>query len=384
MSDLAPPPTRVPWPWGFLGMLALMLAAERFVARHEHDLFLKVDHWTWRQSGRLADTTSPNPRIVCLGDSLVQVGIASPIIESQTGRRTCNLAISGGQAVSTYLLLRRALEAGVAPDAVLVDFFPRLLEASPLEGADPWSSLAGMAECADLAWTARRPVFFARVAAARLLPAVRARDAIRENLRAALGGQSSDDAHHVPPALVRNLHVNRGGVLCPPNPGRGGDVDDWARRHFPPSWTCHPVNELYLRRFLALAQARRIPVFWLLPPIEPGLQARCEASGFDARHESFVRAVVADCPNVTVLDGRRAGYDRRVFFDPHHLGRTGAAVFSDDVARAVRTSLERRPASARPRWVDLPRYREAPIDVPLEDIEQSRWALRTEKAQRRR
>jgi hypothetical protein len=366
-------------------MLALMLAVERFAARHEHDLFLTIDHWNWRQTSRQAGSRPDRqPRILCLGDSQVQVGVASAIVESQTGRKVSNLAISGGQAASSYFLLRRALGAGEAPDAILVDFFPRLLQASPLEGVDPWTSLTRVGECADLAWTARDPGFFARVALGRILPTVRARDAIRRNLSAALRGERNDDRQHVPAALRRNLARNGGGVLCPAQPGRTEDLDAWSRRNFPAEWTCHPVNRAYLRRFLALASSRKIPVFWLLPPVEPALQVRCEASGFDARHEAFVRDVRAEFPEVTVLDARRSAYDRSVFFDPHHLAREGAAAYSADLAREVRLALDAR--ASGPGWVELPAYRPAPVELggPLEDLEQSRVALRARRAGLRR
>src|SRR4051794_24059545 len=99
-------------PWGLLGMLAVVLAVEAFAAHHEDDLFLRVDAWSWKQTGRRAERAGIKSRVVCLGDSLVQVGVAPPIIEKYTGLSTCNLAISGGQPASSYYLLRRVLAAG--------------------------------------------------------------------------------------------------------------------------------------------------------------------------------------------------------------------------------------------------------------------------------
>lgn len=382
MSQNDPSPIRVSLPWGLLGMLALIVAVERFAARHENDLFLKIEHWTWRQIGRLADSPPGAPRIVCLGDSLVQVGIAAPIVEERTGRITYNMAISGGPVVASYLLLRRAVESGGSPEAVVLDCFPRLLEADPLDGSDPWSSIASVAECADLAWSARRPAFLARTVVAKAVPTVRMRYEIRGAVVAALRGEPMGARQFVPPSLVRNLRVNRGGVLCPPHQDRIANLDDWASRNCPPAWTCHPVNRLYLERLLTLTTERRIPVFWLLPPYEPELQARCESSGFDSRHDAFVWRVAADYPNVTVVDGRRSGCGPDDFLDPHHLARSGAAAFSTGVAGVVAAALESPPKAAR--WVSLPADQARRIDVPLEDLEQSKLAVRSELAVRRR
>ncbi|AGA26241.1 hypothetical protein [Singulisphaera acidiphila] len=367
-------------PWGLLGMFALVLAFEAFAAAHQNNLFLKIDAWTWKQTGRRAERPGSKARIVCLGDSLVQVGVASPIIEKHAGLSTCNLAISGGQAASSYFLLRRVLEAGGRPDSLVLDFFPRHLQSSPLVGLDPWIDLTTFAEVVDLARAGRDAEFLGRVALAKILPTVRSRPEIRGTILAALNGEDRSDRHHVPPSLRRNIEVNRGGLLCPSTPTRHEDLEAWSKTYFPTNWSCHPVNDVYVRRLLALAASRGIRVFWLLPPIQPVLQQRCERNGFDARHLDFVRGFQAEFPNVTVLDGRHANYDPDVFFDPHHLARDGAAVFSFDVAMTLRRSIHS--DRALPRWVDLPSYGKRRIDGPLEDVEQSRVAAKLERAKR--
>lgn len=361
-------------------MLALVFAVEVFVAKHQSDIFLKIDAWTWRQTGRRAERMDSKPGIVCLGDSLVQVGVASPILERYAGRSACNLAISGGQAASSYFMLRRVLAAGGRPEALVLDVFPRHLQATPLVALDPWTDLATWDEVLDLAWTGRDADFLGRIALAKFLPTIRVRPEIRGAVLAALGGEDRTDRHHVPPSLRRNLEVNRGGLLCPASPAAQKDLDAWSNTYFPADWACHPVHALYLRRLLNLAALGGIPVFWLLPPIQPALQQRCEQSGFDARHLAFVRSMQAEFANVTVLDGRHATYAPDVFFDPHHLARDGAAVFSFDVAMMVRRSIDR--PRTRPRWLELPPFGERRIDGPLEDVEQSRVAAKLERAKR--
>lgn len=377
-ANLRPCPRSLPW--GLLGMIAVVIAVESFAARHENGLFLRIDAWSWKQTGKRAERAALKSRVVCLGDSLVQVGVASPIIETETGLSTCNLAISGGQAASSYFLLRRVLDAGGRPDALVLDFFPRHLQSSPLLGLDPWVSLTRLGEVIDLARTGRDVEFLGRVALAKILPTVRLRPEVRANVLAALRGEDQGDKHHVPPFLRRNMEVNRGGLLCPSTPALDKDLNAWSKTYFPARWSCHPIHERYIERLLSLAESRRIRVFWLLPPLQPALQERCERSGFDARHVEFVRRYQARYANVTVLDGRHARYDPRVFFDPHHLARDGAAIFSTDVASTVRRGIESDPPL--PHWVDLPSFGERPIDGPLEDVEQSRVAVKLERAKR--
>jgi hypothetical protein len=76
---------------------------------------------------------------------------------------------------------------------------------------------------------------------------------------------------------------------------------------------------------------------------------------------------------VIVLDGRRSGYDRRVFSDNPHLDRHGATTLSTDVAAVIRRSFAH--PSAVPRWVVLPAYRDLATDFPVEDLAQSQAAL---------
>lgn len=369
-------------PWGLMGMLALVLVVEGFAARHQRDRFLNIDDWTWRQIGRLATAPAHEPRIVCLGDSLVQVGVAAPIIEKRTGHKTYNLALSGGHAAASYFLLKRVLASGPKPAALLVDFFPRHLQADPTLTLDPWRSLATTGESLDLAWSARNARFLGCVTTARLIPSLGLRDAIRSNVQGALAGDELADRQHVPPFLRRNIRLNGGGVLCPGKDDAAGgeDLAGWTRRYFDPRWSCHPTSRRYVERTLELAEARGIPVFWLLPPIRGEVQAECERSGFDARHLAFVRSVQTRHRNVTVIDGRHSGYRSEFFFDPHHLDRDGAAAYSAEVSETVRRVLGGDPLVAR--WVDLPAYRERPIDVPLEDLEQSKLALSHARARR--
>lgn len=127
MAGSPPTSMRSRLPRGLLGMMILVVAAEHFVARHVDDLYLNVSLWNWRRTSEIGRQMGPRAKVLCFGDSLTKSGLAAPIIESRTGRDTLNLALNGGQAPGSYFMFRRALESGGQPDAVLVNFMPRLL-----------------------------------------------------------------------------------------------------------------------------------------------------------------------------------------------------------------------------------------------------------------
>jgi len=363
-------------PLGLLGMLLCIVLIERFVARHEADHFLKMDSWTWNQTAKRAVREARDAGLICLGDSLVQVGIAPILIEARTGLVTNNLALSGGQPASSYFLLRRVLEAGGEPKAVLIDFFPKHLQVSPTVSLDPWTSIAQSRELFDLARQSGDTDFLGRALWSRWVPSSRARPEVRNAILAALREENRRDRQHVPPYWRRNLQVNQGGVLCPPpEEAQTTDLVGWTKRYFPADWECDPVNERYIRRLLRLAESRKIQVYWLLPPMQPALQSRVAQNGLDAKYVAFVQRIRADFPGLTVIDGRHANYDPAVFFDPHHLARTGAAVLSHDIALILHERLSQ---STPPRnnWVSLPGYGPRRIGEPLEDVNQSRTLLR--------
>ena len=136
-------------PLGLLGMLGLVFAVEVCVGSHDLDL-MTPQEWCWRLSGMDATRRSPGCEVLCFGDSLVQGGIAPQLIEGRTGRRAFNFAVGGGQAPSSYFLLRRALESGARPAAVLVDFFPSLLGLGPRHNLPHWPHLLDTRECLEL------------------------------------------------------------------------------------------------------------------------------------------------------------------------------------------------------------------------------------------
>jgi hypothetical protein len=128
-----------------------------------------------------------------------------------------------------------------------------------------------------------------------------------------------------------------------------------------------------MERFLALAESRQIPVFWLLTPVCPTIQAKGEATGAAERHARFVREVQRRHPSITVVDGRRSAYPERVLDDSIHLAHPGAAVFTEDLANVIARTLDG--GQSEPKWVRMPRFRDRSIEFRHEDLAESRKAL---------
>ncbi|MFO0950344.1 MAG: hypothetical protein U0835_04190 [Isosphaeraceae bacterium] len=361
-------------PAGLLGMLVLVVAAEAAFARHEMDL-KTAWFWEWRVIGRAAQQEAAESDVICFGDSLVNHGLLPPVLESRLGRPTYNLALSGGQSTTSYLQLRRVLEAGGKPSAVIVDFFPLLLNHTYRESTPRWPDLLTTRECLELAWEFQDPTFLTRTMLARAFVSVRVRDGCRTVVRAALTGDAEDRRAEAL-AWRRNWRRNRGSSVFQPvaRPNLARDLDEWFREAFrEPDW-CAPYHAAYLRRFLDLAASRDIPVFWLVPPIHPEAQRRFDDGGIEIRYDRLLRSALARYPNLVVIDGRRSGYAGSVFVDQAHLDRRGASLLSHDVATIVARSLggERPPQ----RWQPLPAFRPLALDEGIEDVSQSRRVVR--------
>ena len=105
-------------PWGFLGMLGLVMAIEWTLAGHDLD-FTAPWHWDWRVIGKAA--TRPDrvkdKELLFFGDSLVKFGLMPKVIQQGTGKTAYNFALHTGQTSSSYFMLRRTLRAGARPSA---------------------------------------------------------------------------------------------------------------------------------------------------------------------------------------------------------------------------------------------------------------------------
>jgi hypothetical protein len=357
-------------PLGLLGMIALVGSLESSVARFSVQ-FLDLTSATWRMSADAARCDAVDSAVLCFGDSLLKFGLVPEVIEQQTRKRTYNLAVNAGRTPASFFLLRRALEAGATPAAVLIDVEPNILAQDPLRNAELWAELAETRDYLELAWTARDPRFLARTCLARMLPSLRFRFPIRLAVLALVRGEARHDEFA---SLRRNCDRNRGALVMPHDVRTPVAVMPPNGIFYPTGWRCNRLNGHYLRKFFKLANARGIPVFLVVTPYTPPIQELREQLGQDAEITRFTASLRSSFPESTVLDARRSGYDSALFWDGMvHLDARGAVALSAEVAGVLKRHFA---TGKRSGWVDLPPYRDPESAYPVEDIEQSATALR--------
>ena len=363
-------------PWGLLGMLGLLLGIEWTLSGHDLD-YTAPWHWDWRTTGKLTAKKQAKADILLFGDSLMKFGVMPKVLSDRSGRTAYNFALHTGQTSSSYFMLRRVLEAGNRPQVVILDLTQHMFNLPPQENTRLWPELLTPAECLDLAWTMRDVEFATSVLLGGLVPSVKERHDIRAAVFATMSGQPSASWRERLPMYRRNWKKNDGAQLMPDGETPPIDPLHWERTLYP-TWTPNPVNVAYLNRFLQLAQDHHIPVIWVLNPMQPTLQARLEASGYDAACTRFTRAVADRFPGLIVVDARHSGFEAFEFNDGIHLKRPGALRLS-----AALGDLLRKPMVGG-RWVHLEAGRPRSVEYPLEDVLQSAIALQADAANARR
>ena len=359
-------------PAGLLGMLALLFVCESFLARQ----WLAIGErraLAWRFAAESTSEAAIMAEVVGLGDSLIKLGVVPAILERRLGMRAFNLALPGGQASSTYFVLSRLLEAGGKPKIIVVDFHPNLLAAAPRFNTEVWPELVSPWEAIEIGLAARDPDLMLSNLLRLALPSLKDRDGLREAIPALLDGGPPPrlETHRM---MLRNWRANQGGHLAAPGlvaaEDEGlGDGDGKSR-----IWKPHRANAEFLRRFLDLANARGIAVFWILPPAMSHWEARRREIGIEAPYRDYIEGLREQYPRLVVIDGEGSGYPADVFRDVTHLHRKGAAILTSEVAEVLAAALE--DAERGPRVVALPPYRERPEPMPLEDLDESLRVVR--------
>ena len=360
-------------PWGLVGMIALVAAVEGLIHAGSMGLY-DVDEWAFRWTARAASRGANGAEVVVFGDSLAKLGVVPSVLAERTGKRAFNLALSGSQSTTSYFLLKRVLDSGAKPEAIVVDFNPPLLRVGPRHILNRWGAMLGPVEAAELAWWSGDSDLFGEVATQHLLPSMRGKSTIRANILDALANRPVTNLAKNKMA-VRNWKQNEGAQLMVGSYGvdhlTDADVEN-LRTGYYPEWRCHPANVRGIDRFLDLATRNKIRVFWLLPPMLPALHDKLASSGIDARHEAFIRSWQAKYPDLVVLDARKTVDPLVAFWDPQHLSICGASSFSKVLGDALRGSIEG-PTVAR--WVAMPGVPLGPLPPGVEDIDQSRLAV---------
>ncbi len=389
LTEVPPTGRRRCLPIGLIGMLAVIAVVESGLGRLDRAL-TPLGSACWREAGEAAGSVAVGADVLCLGDSLIKIGVMPVLIEERLGLSAYNLAVFGGTSQASFVLLRRALDSGARPRAIVIDAEASLLMwNSPRTNFREWSELGRVRDIVEIAIAERDPGFLLLYAIQRGLHSARLRPEIRSAIVAVLVRKPPRIGPSELDVLQQQTSTNRGGFL---NPFRAGKVHDTTQPdgevptvdlalYYPPNWAPRQQNAHYLERFLRLAESRGIDVFFVLPPIDPGLQAELERRGVAENPIKVVRYLSRRFPRLTVVDGRHAGYLRGNFIDPQHLDRAGATSFSRGLARVIGDRLSS--TGDRSRWVALPNHHGPDDDPRLEDSNQSRVVLQGLGAVRR-
>jgi hypothetical protein len=362
-------------PVGLLGMLLLVGMIERQVGRNElHFTLAEAENWKFSERQARRQTTPGS--ILCFGTSLVKDGLLPRIIESRTGRTSYNLAAMGGHMPTSYYLLKRSLESGARPSAILVDCqdgpVPIADAAKPADAIRlnlrNWPGVLTLLEVGEFSWRARNASLLTDYVVSGLLPSAKMRHEIRTSIQACLRNEEASSLKLMV-ATYGNWTANRGTFVLPPK-----GTDDEEATSIPPSplprdqFLPNALSQTYTRRFLELAAAHQIRVFWLLPPVSSHAQRERDGAGLSAYFTSRAALIQREYPWVTVIDSRRAAYPARAFHDKVHLNRLGAVAYTSAIAEVVEQAMKR-PGDSR--WISAPEYQAAPERIAVEDINES-------------
>ena len=338
-------------------MLVLIALGEVWIGRVEPGL-IGIEPWDWRRTGQAAtrSTEVRHAEVLCFGDSLVKLGVQPRFLADGLGGdcQAYNLALCAGRAPASYFLLRRVLEAGAKPSAIVVDFNDTFLAEPPALTLRLYSELLRPDETLELAQVIGRSHFAAEVFTSQALRVVQNRFEIRQAIFSTFFGQPETAQKRATAHAMRvNWRRNLGAQVMPKVVNhQSTDPVDWAWVQ-PTGWLPDPSNVTYLDAFFRLAESHQIPVFWLLPPLQPGYTARRDQINAAASYDVFVAATQAKFPNLTVVDGRHAGYDASVFIDMAHLDRDGSTQLSHALGAVLAEQLAH---PAAPRVVALPAF----------------------------
>jgi hypothetical protein len=319
-----------------IGLVGALLAAAAFelwlsTRRHEFTPMLPAAfHYAYDRAGQVQ-----GHKVLLFGDSQVKHGI-DPRAISQTHGPTFNLACNGARPIVSWALLKRALDAGARPDAVVVDFQTTLLQ------QDPTNDVAGLAEVLSvpdawrLAHRARQPVLFAQLMAHRL-PSLSGRDRLRGAACDLLSGRRLVPEGKGCLAAYQAWDAQDGANLWEqPHPRlEDGRFFDEAQAEFFGEWFCHPLNAVYVNDFLRLAESRGIPVYWVAFPTRQRLREWSDRLGNTGKLTTMLRSAAARYPNLTVVDARDIGYADDLFMDGGHLLRPGSERLSRRLADLI-------------------------------------------------
>ncbi len=322
-SYRAPGPRRLPL--GLFGMSILVFVIEGRVDSHGLDLST-VPLLNARYAAARASRIELNGKVVFLGDSQVKFGVDPREFESHSGRAAVNLAIAGSPPPASYFLLRRILDRGARPSAILLG---HMTFAGDLEIQSPlFHEFVRFSEALDLSTSTRDPQLLARLMLPRYLPSIKDRHAIRTaTLNALLLRPQTTRLR--PARHVALWDSASGAELMEPNPAYNGGMEpDKKDTLYGQPWKVSGLYAHDFHRLVDLAEKHGIPVYWVVFPIVPEAQSLRDQLGHDLAHTQNLRALQKRHRTLVILDARHAHFTSDEFYDSCHLNRRGAAHIS--------------------------------------------------------
>ena len=351
---------RQSFPTGMLAALAMIAGLEFRAFRPRTDLATFIAA-SWIDASRASRTDAvTSADVLFLGDSQIKGGLIPSAFAKHGSLRAYNLATIGGQPAASLALLKRALDSGAKPKAIVFGFYPGLLASDSGINVRQWPELLGLSACVELLRIRGDFGFAAPLLSRCLLPSLRRRDEIRVAVFAMATG-TVDPGKEKALAYLRNWRLHSGAQALAANPdfrddpvapqGEPGRSSNRARS----KWSAKNEHLISLRAMLALADSRGIATFWLLPTNSPGLQTFRRDNGLETAFLQLVHDVQHEYPKVTILDPTRILNSTSVFSDACHLARNGALALSLATAATVKSRLacERVDNDSSSRWVVL-------------------------------
>jgi hypothetical protein len=333
-----------PVPVAALAFILCAIAIEVFVQTH-HDWVADLAAWQWETKRTLMDEGALDGEVAIFGTSVLFHGIDPTVANVDTdGGKAVNLALNGMMLQHQTQLLRDRLASAHPPSVLLLEFRHVMVERdSWIRGPyfRLWASFGEFAESRFYYWN---PPLALTFATNRSLASFRYREAIDNWLtesarRRGLYRETRDRNQ----ATVEEMRQHRGLVRAV---FEDQILRAQERRERP--WVVNTAGEIWVRRFLDLAEAHQLPVVLLLPPSPPYFVESPGPDGFRAHFDATVSRLRHEYPALEIELFEPFGYGMDDFVDDFHVSRQGRVKFSSDFAAwlaASRTRLGIRSAS---------------------------------------
>jgi len=304
---------------GLLLMFLLTLYVQNF---QKQFMPLEFLNWTY-QLEFLNDAEPEHNDFIVIGDSRSRAGFI-PLHNQEL--RSRNLSLGGGTAIEAYLTLQRYLERHTT-DAIVLSIAPyhlsgadvvwqRSAKSGFLSAENISDIYAAAEELNDYAGEENHVSFPVLRYFYYQLPVV-----YRAELRTAA---TYPERSGINTSSYRQLAAEKGYAQVLRSAQPGGLSRETRLAEFTPS----PLLDLYMRKTIALAKSKGIPVYWYTVPVST---LSCEAIATDYRQAfiAYQRKLVAETSLLQLNES--ACYAPELFTEPNHLNRAGAKAMTDDL-----------------------------------------------------